>query len=825
MIVKAAKNKIERRREKQHREEIPTPMGSNSVNVADPAREAVNGVFEYEYNETEDQAPKLASLRITHRHHRDRAVWSSAPGVNFVGAAHVNLSVCETRDAKILKCTTSIQEHVLKTYNLQTIDSIERGPANAITVRGQIGSEVVGGALEPGAVNYSLVLCLVDHESEGEIVSGNTSVGAVNGKEDGNDGDKALAFKLHVSPSAETMMLPNQVHIFGVTEESEAFFGFGHRLSHSNAKGMEVHVLNQSTDFSSSKEHKKSRTSSSCSTVPQFVSSQSKCLYLHNTEPSVFDLRPSDWFSIRVQCNIVSGAFIAGSDLLDTLRIYTSLRGRTKMLPTWTQRNGAIVGISGGTDSVRTIVDRLQQAACPIGGVLVHDWSGVVDQASTESRLWYNWVLEHEHYKYWHKMVADLDAAGINLGVYVNPMIEEIPVHLRSGRRYLFGEASKGGHLIRSSQDKKKKDKAHIAFDTSNGNKGEIYQLNTKKCPRVGYLDVTNYEACHWWKTVIHKEIMNYAGASFWMADGGAEAPIANSIYHTKAFDGLAAHNVYAENWARTNREAIRDAGREGDSFFLVKAGYGHTPKYAGSICLGDQVVNYKGKDGGGLQAVLNGLVNGGFSGFTYAHCAVSFAVPRTVNSLDDRAKEMMVRWMEMNAFTTLFRTHDSDDGVSTVSAYNDGYLLHQLAKWSTVYSALADYRMKVLSEATYLGYPSIRHPALHFPLDNEFMKSRISSFMLGDSLFISPVLRYGVTRVKVYLPEGEWIHLWSDTPMTTSHNLGTVVEVKAPVGKPPVFYKDSEEMRKFVSDLKGKGMIHPEIHAKRSRWPFLGRS
>ncbi|KAL7506815.1 hypothetical protein ACHAXN_004035, partial [Cyclotella atomus] len=811
-IVNAAKKKIEQRREKLRQEERPTPMGCNNVNVADPARLAVNGVFEYEYNETEDQAPKLASLRVTHTEHENKVVWSSAPGVNFVGAAHVDLSVCESRDAKILTSLTSIQEHVVKTYNLQTIDSIERGPANAITIRGQIGSEIVGGALEASAVDYSLVFCLVDHEG-GDYED--CSVGAVDGQEDGTSVDKALSFKLHIRPTAKTSLVPNQTHLFGVTEESEAFFGFGHRLSGSNAKGMEVHVLNQRTDFSKSKQHKKSTTSTSCCTIPQFVTSHSRCMYLHNSEPSVFDLRTSDWFSVRVQCNAVSGVLISGSDMMDVIRIYTSLRGRTKKLPTWTQRNGVILGISGGTDSVRTIVDRLQQTSCPISGVLIHDWSGVVDPSSLESRLWYNWILEREHYKYWHKMVAELDAAGINLGVYVNPMIEEIPVHLRSGRRYLFGEAIKEGHFIKSTQEKKKKDKGQAAFDAVVGNKGEIYQMNNKKYARVGYLDVSNNEACSWWKQVIHKEIMEYAGASFWMADGGESAPIANSVYYMQAINGLAAHNRYSEDWARVNREAIRDAGREGDSFFLVKAGYGHTPKYAGATSLEDQVVNYKSTNGGGLQAVLNGLLNGGFSGFAFGHCAVSFAVPRSVNSLDDRAREMIARWMEMNAFTCLFRTHDSDDGVSTVSAYNDAFLLRELSKWSTVYSLLADYRMNVSTEASYRGYPIVRHPILHFPFDQQFMKSCVSSFMLGDSLYVSPVMTFGIKRVKVYIPEGEWTHLWSDTPVTAPDNLGSWVEVRAPVGKPPVFYKTSEEMSQLVNHLRKMGMIHPEMQPR----------
>ncbi|KAL7483561.1 hypothetical protein ACHAW6_009226 [Cyclotella cf. meneghiniana] len=826
-IVLAAKQKIEKRRMKQVKSEKATPMGSYNVNVCDPAREAVNGVFEYEYNETEVEAPKLASLRILQRsvshdsHGRvtkqEKILWASAPGANFVGGAHVDLSVMECRDAKILNSSTSIQEHVLKTYNLQTIDFIERGPAHAITIRGQLGSQIVGGAFEEGAVDYTLVLRVEDHEGESDgrtTVGGcSSSVGAVHGTVDGTGDVKALAFQLQLTGGTQTTLVPNQAHLFGVTDQSEAFFGFGHRLSNANAKGMQIHVLNQSTNFSRSTKHKNS--SDSCCTIPQFITSHSRCLYLHNSEPSVFDLRANDWFSIRVQCNSMSGVLMAGRDMLDTLRIYTSLRGRTKMLPSWTQRNGVILGISGGTEAVRTIVQRMKAYHCPVAGVLIHDWSGIVDPSSNESRIWYNWIMEREHYKYWHKMVAELDAERISLGVYVNPMIEEIPVHLRSGRRYLFGEALREGYFIKSQQGEGKKERA----TSGTGSKGEIYQMNKKKCPRVGLLDTSNHLACQWWKTVIRSEVMDYAGASFWIADMGEAAPIVNSIYHKQSVNGLSFHNTYPEEWARVNREAIRDAGREGDSFFLTKAGYNLTPKYAGSTCLGDQVVNYKNKNGGGLQSVLNGILNGGFSGFTYGHCAVSFAVPRTVNSLDERAREMICRWMEMNAFTALFRTHDCTDGISSFCAYNDRYLLNALARWSVVYASLADYRMKVSSEASFRGYPVARHPILHFPMDREFRKSCVSSFMLGDRLFVAPVMKYGVSKVKVYLPEGKWIHLWSANVVTTSDHVGTTVEVRAPLGEPPVFYRECDDMSHFVSDLKQKAIIRPEKKVQKSRW------
>lgn len=289
------------------------------------------------------------------------------------------------------------------------------------------------------------------------------------------------------------------------------------------------------------------------------------------------------------------------------------------------------------------------------------------------------------------------------MGVYINPYIEEIPVHLRSGRRYLFSEAKKGKFFVKTRVDggnnsngtsiiKKKSSKQQRNL---NDDDNTMYPISNGGDTQVGLIDLTNRNACQWYKQVVQSEVFEYAGASFYMADMGETAPILG-MYHRPDVNGLSHHNAYSEDWARCNREAIKEAGRDGDSFFIVKAGYGRTPKYAGATCLGDCVTNLKKRKDGGLQSVLNGIVNGGFSGFTYGHCAISFAVPRTVNSLDNRTKEMMCRWMEMNAFTTLFRTHDAETPDETVSGYGDKYLLKALARWSTVYATLAEYRIRV---------------------------------------------------------------------------------------------------------------------------------
>ena len=209
----------------------------------------------------------------------------------------------------------------------------------------------------------------------------------------------------------------------------------------------------------------------------------------------------------------------------------------------------------------------------------------------------------------------------------------------------------------------------------------------------------------------------------------------------------------------------------------------------------------------------------------THSHCALNMAVPRSSivsttsssggSSIDNKSREMICRWFELTAFTAIFRTHDgnnngkgggssgggvgsnttgsSDGGNNSnnnnmLSAYNDEVVMKSLSKWSRVYVALSRYRQQLLNEASFKGWPVVRHPILHFPTDENFLganssskgsgssrrrlttmmkksdcedMSTSSSFMLGDLVYVVPVIKSGVVKSRVYLPEGGWIHLW----------------------------------------------------------------
>ena len=703
------------------------------------------------------EAPKITLANIVVVHEPTlQVVWSSEPGVNFVGGA-ANL-VSQSAD-------TPCQEHFLWHANIQTIDVINHGKSDVI-IRGHLSKGIHNGELHKKSPRYALILR--KHPVHSQCLNLSLQIESMS-----NKGGEA-----------------NQAHIISSnTFAEDVIMGFGHRLSTPNAKGMEVRVSSSAKKGKhgySSKDIQEGGTGNLV--VPHFVTSNGASLFLTTPEPSVFDLRHDDWFSVRVQSSVLKGTWIAANSALEAMGIHSSLQGRVKKMPMWTQRNGAMLGLSGGTYTVRRIHRALEDRGCPISGVVISDWTGIKPKAN---RMWYNWVLERELYPNWKHLVDDFEKSGVNVGLYVNPCIDEIPPHLRTGRRYMFGEAEDNGFFIKDPNTK------------------EMYNFGTESS-YCGAVDMTNQDAVNWFKeTIIRNEMLGRAGASFWMADTNFDPPI-DAKYQSDPDGGrgLTVVNRFPQEFAKVNRDAIRDAGRDGDSFFFASSGFSNSAKLV-ATCLSDRVSNLHAKSDGGMMAALNGIINGGISGFAVGHCAVSMAVPEKIGKgISSRSREMICRWLEMMAFTALFRTHDGEGIVtSSISAYEDEMVLDQLARWSKVFKALASYRQNLLSEASYQGWPVVRHPVLHYPNDKHFLQESATSFMLGTSLYIAPVMQPGATMVRVYLPPGSWGHLW--TGRTKTVKAGEYFDIPTPIGEPPVFYSiHCPHMNSLVWALQEEGVI-----------------
>lgn len=91
-------------------------------------------------------------------------------------------------------------------------------------------------------------------------------------------------------------------------------------------------------------------------------------------------------------------------------------------------------------------------------------------------------------------------------------------------------------------------------------------------------------------------------------------------------------------------------------------------------------------------------------------------------------------------------------------------------------YSAFAQYHLE--------GIPPFRALVMDYPADRETWTAD-DQYMAGDSLLVAPVTS-GVEERSVYLPEGEWFHLWTGQKFAGRQR----TKIAAPIGQIPVFVK-----------------------------------
>lgn len=165
------------------------------------------------------------------------------------------------------------------------------------------------------------------------------------------------------------------------------------------------------------------------------------------------------------------------------------------------------------------------------------------------------------------------------------------------------------------------------------------------------------------------------------------------------------------------------------------------------------------------------------------------------------------MRWTELAAFTTVFRTHEGNRPEDNHQFYSDEQTLRHFSRFAKVYAAWEPYRKELVEEAAETGLPVIRHPFIHYPDDPEVYGLEYQ-FMVGSEFMVAPVLDPGVDEVEVYLPAGKWVHVWTGK-VYGSPKKGVYETVQAPIGEPAVFYRQgSDAGRRFRDELNERGLL-----------------
>lgn len=552
----------------------------------------------------------------------------------------------------------------------------------------------------------------------------------------------------------------------GITELTIAvdkgarFFGGGEQFSHVELTGKNVPFLVEENGIGRG-DQPATRTAnlvgagghewSSYCPIPLILSTENKAYLIENDCYSEIDLSVDGEITLIVHDDELKLRLFEANSPKELITKITAHLGRMPELPDWTY--GTILGIQGGAERVKQLVKDAQTYGNPVSAIWIQDWVGK-KQTSIGSRLRWEWKPDETSYPHFKQFCADMKAQDVKVLGYINPFLLE--------ETEMTNEALEKGYIVHQKNGKP----YLIPFG---GFKGYI-------------IDLSNPEAREWIKGIIKTNMIGN-GLSGWMADFAEWLPFDCKLHSEQ--DPKDYHNRFAADWAKVNREAIEEAGKLGEVVFFSRSGFTGSSGISTLFWAGDQLVEFGMNDG--LGSAIKAMLSSGLSGISLNHSDIggytALKFPFFKNYLRD--KELLFRWIEFEAFTPLFRTHEGLLPNDMVQYYCDTETQTYFASFAKVHKALKPMFKQLVKEASETGIPVIRHPWLVCPDDTNCLNTD-KQFFVGDDMLVLPVTERGQTKVKAYFPKGEWTHFFTQEIVQGE----AWHEVDAPVGKPAVFIR-----------------------------------
>ncbi|WP_145521863.1 alpha-glucosidase [Yersinia aldovae] len=493
---------------------------------------------------------------------------------------------------------------------------------------------------------------------------------------------------------------------------------------------------------------------------PTFVSSQKYYCHVDNSCYMNFDFSSPDYHELAIWQDSAVLRFECADSYIRLLEKLTALLGRQPELPDWVY-DGVILGIQGGTEVCQKKLDVMREHGVKVSGIWAQDWEGR-RITSFGKRLMWNWRWDSELYPALDKRIAQWKNEGVRFLGYINPYV--------AIEKELYAEAAEKGYLTKDYNG----NDYQVEF-------GEFY---------AGVVDLTKPAAYDWYKDVIKKNLIEF-GLDGWMADFGEYLP--TDTVMDNGVDAEIMHNAWPALWAKCNYDALTETGKLGEILFFMRAGYTGSQKYSVMMWAGDQNVDWSLDDG--LASVIPAALSLAMTGHGLHHSDIG-----GYTTLFDmkRSKELLMRWCEFCAFTPLMRTHEGNRPDDNWQFDGDTDTIRQFARMTHVFAALKPYIRQAVSLNSQSGLPVMRPLFLHYENDAHTYHLKYQ-YLFGRDLLVAPVYEEGRTDWTLYLPEDNWINLWTGEP----HGGGGEVTLPAPIGRPPVFYRASSEWAELFASLR----------------------
>lgn len=645
--------------------------------------------------------------------------------------------------------------------------------------------------------------------------------------------DSRLHFKVSITPTKQskkfgifdrilmTYDMPESEQVFGLGEQFSVWSLRGHKIpvitrEQGVARGLQpvTYVLNNRPSGA----YAGADAYSTYTATSHYITSMSRSMSLFTPALSIFDFTQKQSATVEVVDTDFYGVLIHGLRPLDLVKSYTHRlkssnetspefdfdgSGRMTPLPNWiTGSEGAVIGIQGGEEKVVRVLEALKKWKVPVAAIWLQDWVGTREQnidasfpipvlipgfpagsqvrlnvrsTSSQKRLWWNWEYCRERYPNWKTFVPRIKKEyNVRVMTYINPFLSDVAKGGKppaSWSRNYYREASTLGYLVKRWTLEAKP--VLVDYDVSSG-------------PGVdaGMVDLTNPQACIWFKNLI-KQNMLADGVEGWMADFGEYLPHDSSIYaqrnkndSQRTWDTVPSdyHNWYPREWAKLNAEAVAEYEQENnikgnDIVFFSRSASRDSPRFSRAFWNGDQIPTWDHLDG--LESTIFATLSQGMSGMAYTHSDIggytTINVDPNVNLtagnkttsiflpiIANRARyirndrQLFYRWMESAAFlsTAMFRVHEGSAPDENLQIWDDQKIASAFGYYTSMWQTLKRYRALLTDEHTEFGYPPVRPAHFHYPQVQQVFEMERLQFMLGPLLFVVPVTTPGTTNL-----------------------------------------------------------------------------
>lgn len=534
----------------------------------------------------------------------------------------------------------------------------------------------------------------------------------------------------------------NKIYLAKALDDEMYFYGLGERPGSLNKKG--CHYVNWNTDNPAPHGETFLQLYKS---IPFMLSIKEKDafgIFFDNYFETHFDLGRdnSEYYYFSAVDGNLDYYFIYGPQVSDVVDGYTYLTGRTPLPQLWTLGFQQCRWSYAPEERVMEIAKSFREKDIPCDTIYL-------DIDYMDGYRVFTW--DNKKFKNPQEMISKLNHMGFKVVTIIDPGVK----------------VDKGYKIYDEG----------LKYDLyAKDNQGIVYRNKVWPGDSV-YPDFINSKTREWWAS--NQKIMTNTGVSGIWNDMNEPAsfngPLPDDIMFND--DGIPVthkevHNIYGAMMCKATYEGLKKANNK-RPFVVTRACYAGTQKYS-TIWTGDNQSTWEH-----LRMSLPMLMNLGISGMGFCGTDVG-------GFGHDCTPELLSRWVQVGAFTPLFRNHAAM-GTRDQEPWAFDYKTEEInRKYIKLRYKLIPYIYDMFRKCETTGAPIVR--PLLFNYQNDKNTYQISDeFLCGDNILVSPVIEQGASKKLVYLPKGD---RWIDYYTGEITDGGNYIIKDAPIDICPIYIK-----------------------------------